>query len=139
MEPIAEPEEPEYKDATHWKTALHRPVASPAKKAAETGFSLQTALNRSGVEADKEQDNLETRDPSLYRQFFTDLAGTLESAPVVKEAAENTVRASQIERTANIAETLGVSLVVKEEAGRSIWWTRVTERDSGVWGSCSDR
>ena len=49
VESAAEPEDPEYGDAAHCRTALHRPVASSAKEAAEKG------------------------DADLYRQLFTDL------------------------------------------------------------------
>ena len=45
----AEPEDPQYGDTAHCKTALHKPVVSPLKEAAETG------------------------DAHLYRQLVTDL------------------------------------------------------------------
>ena len=42
------------------------------------------------------------------------------AAPVIKEASENTVRASQIGRTINVAVTLGAAPLVKKAAGNVV-------------------
>ena len=51
MEPLGEPEDSEYEDATHCGTAHHGPVVEPAAEPEDPGIG----------------------DAALYRQLFTDL------------------------------------------------------------------
>jgi len=70
VESAAEPEDSEYGDTAHCRTAFHRPVASPVKETAENAVGTSQILRTANV------------------------AEAQVAAPVVKVAARITVEAS---------------------------------------------